>query len=27
MFGPTADAEHKIMRGFLTVTGNVPRTA
>ena len=25
MFGPTADTGHKIMRPFLTVTGNVPR--
>jgi hypothetical protein len=25
MFGPTADAGHKIMRGLLTMTGNVPR--
>jgi predicted CoA-binding protein len=26
MFGPTADRGHKIMRPFLTVAGNVPRT-
>jgi len=25
MFGPTADTGHKLMRGFLTLTGNVPR--
>ena len=26
MFGPTADAGHKMMRAMLTLTGNVPRT-
>lgn len=26
MFGPTADAGHKVMRPFLKLTGNVPRT-
>jgi len=25
MFGPTADGGHKVMRHFLTLTGNVPR--
>ena len=25
MFGPTADGGHKVMRRFLTLTGNVPR--
>lgn len=25
MFGPTADAGHKVMRALLTLTGNVPR--
>jgi predicted CoA-binding protein len=26
MFGPTADRGHRIMRPFLTIAGNVPRT-
>ncbi|MDH3707237.1 MAG: CoA-binding protein [Acidimicrobiia bacterium] len=26
MFGPTADVGHKVMRPFLKLTGNVPRT-
>ena len=25
MFGPTADAGHKVMRAVLTLSGNVPR--
>jgi hypothetical protein len=25
MFGPTADRGHKVMRAFLTLSGNVPR--
>ncbi len=25
MFGPTADRGHRVMRGMLTLTGNVPR--